>query len=76
MEPRPINRDDVILENDIPAGADRVVIITYHGKSLLVSYDDYENGDFRKYFIQHFGFPPPVSGSVSKKFSPNIEGLL
>jgi hypothetical protein len=76
IEPRPIDRDDVILEPTIPEGTDKVVIVTYRDRSLLVSYDDYISGNYRLYFIKNFGFPPPADGRVTEKFSPNIQEII
>lgn len=76
IEPRPINKDDLILENNIPEGTEKVVVVTYQNRSLLISYDDYVSGSYRLHFISMFGFPPPAEGVVSEKYSPNIGELL
>lgn len=74
--PAEINLGDIILEKGIPEGTERVVVVSYRGRTLVVPVEMYKNNQYRIEFIKKFGFPPPSDKEVTEVFSPNIQELI
>ncbi len=74
--PAEIRPGDIIFEKGIPEGTERVVVISYRGKTLVVPIEMYRDNGYRIEFIKRFGFPPPSDREVTEVFSPNIQEIL